>query len=245
MYRDELYKCLPCELECIVQAMPLVCACVCVPQGPLNVLMDKLAGSKWPGVDAAGHTNDLQAQAHAHVNVLAGACLALGLKYAGSASTRAYNVLRGCISSLLAAKKRAPDATPAAATGPLAAAMVQPAPPTDAASAAAAVAAVHRLDKGHLEGALDVVVLALSLVMAGTGGWRRLCVCAWMAHAICGTHRLPGFRALARTSICKYVSHVSQSDCLEVAVAYDRWVAAASTIQVSMPNVFAHAIKRC
>lgn len=141
-------------------------------QGPLSSLMDRLAARKWPGpagAAAAPGASDLQALALAHINAVAGACLALGLKYAGSASAEAHDVLRSVVSSFLEAKRRAPDAAPAPATGPLGAATAPGPAPVDGPSAAAAVAAAHRLDKGHLEAALDVVVLALSLVMAGTG----------------------------------------------------------------------------
>lgn len=112
---------------------------------------------------------DAHTLTHAHINALAGAALALGLKFAGSASTQAHAVLRGCVRQLMDAKRRAADACPAPPTGPLGAATAPAPPPVDSAGAAAAVAAVHRVDKAHLECALDVVVVALAMVMAGTG----------------------------------------------------------------------------
>eukprot|EP00798_Chlamydomonas_sp_ICE-L_P020646 gene20646-27434_t len=74
-----------------------------------------------------------------------GACMAIGLKYAGSANAQAHEVLRHYTLLLLATKRKCPEA---------------PTGVTD-------LAAVNCLDKAPLEACLDVVVLALSLVMGG------------------------------------------------------------------------------
>lgn len=59
--------------------------------------------------EKAGHRVDLEALAQAHVNAITGACLALGIKYAGSASSGARTVLTDYLHYMLAAKKSAPD----------------------------------------------------------------------------------------------------------------------------------------
>ena len=72
-----------------------------------------------PAADAAGD-EDAEALAQAHVNAVAGACLALGIKFAGSANAAACGLLTHYCGYFQAAKARAPDAssgTPAA-TGP-------------------------------------------------------------------------------------------------------------------------------
>ncbi|KAL6755304.1 hypothetical protein V8C86DRAFT_3027443 [Haematococcus lacustris] len=112
---------------------------------------------------------DCLARALNHLGVLAGACLALGLKFAGSASADAHRLLCAVLEELLAAKQQVPDAQPPPASGPLASSIIPAPPPLDDSSAAAALARVHCLDKGPLEDCLDVVLLALALVMAGTG----------------------------------------------------------------------------
>ncbi len=73
-----------------------------MPQGPLSVYMDSMAeaagrhGESGAGRgNAGGNTNgpvDLQALAQAHCHTLAGACLALGLKYAGSCNAQVCEV---------------------------------------------------------------------------------------------------------------------------------------------------------
>lgn len=89
---------------------------------------------------------------------------------------QAHDVLRHYALQLLAAKRQAPDACPVDGAGG--------APPGSAAAAAAVVAGsgggglagLRCLDKGPLEACLCVVLLALSVVMAGTGGWQ------WLKH---------------------------------------------------------------
>ncbi len=88
----------------------------------------------------------------------------------GSADARAYETLRGVALSLLAAKRRLPEVALAAAAA--AAGGGGAAAATSAGQVAGGgAAAVGRLDRAPVEAALDVVVLALAVVMAGTGGW--------------------------------------------------------------------------
>jgi anaphase-promoting complex subunit 1 len=94
----------------------------------------------------AGAGADPLAIAQAQVHAAAGACLAIGLRFAGSGSARAEALLRHHALQLLAAKRGA------AALGE-----------------AGAPQNRGRLDKQLLEGCLDCVVLALGLVMAGSG----------------------------------------------------------------------------
>jgi hypothetical protein len=137
-------------------------------QGPLHKLLDRLqaasataassgapgapqgaevaaAAAAGPGVAGTGGANAL-AVAQAQVHALAGACLAIGLRFAGSGSARAEALLRHHALQLLAAKRGA--APLGEAGGP---------------------AGRCRLDKHLLEGCLDSVVVALGLVMAGSG----------------------------------------------------------------------------
>ncbi|KAK9796665.1 hypothetical protein WJX73_002436 [Symbiochloris irregularis] len=88
---------------------------------------------------------DNEAAAQAHINALAGACLALGIKYAGTGDDRARALLHNYVLYFLSAKQRAPDPV----------------------SGAAAVWGM--LDKQALENCMGVVVMSLAIVMAGTG----------------------------------------------------------------------------
>ena len=72
-------------------------------QGPLSKLM---AATK-----AGAEDIDREALAQAHIMAISGACLALGIRYAGSANAAAYGVLKHYLLYLLAAKKTAPDAS--------------------------------------------------------------------------------------------------------------------------------------
>lgn len=80
--------------------------------------------SKWNGPKpAAGSGSDLDAEeldpfepaldteaaAQAHINALAGACLALGIKFAGTGDDRARALLHNYVLYFLSAKQRAPD----------------------------------------------------------------------------------------------------------------------------------------
>lgn len=82
--------------------------CVCNPltlfrhsQGPV----DKFVG---PDAEAAAD-EDTEAIAQAHINALAGACLAIGIKYAGSANAAACGLLTHYCAYFQRAKHRAPD----------------------------------------------------------------------------------------------------------------------------------------
>ncbi|KAK9834947.1 hypothetical protein WJX84_010452 [Apatococcus fuscideae] len=106
-------------------------------RGPLSKLM---AATK-----AGAEDIDRESLAQGHMMAITGACLAMGIRYAGSANAAAYGVLKHYLLYLLAAKKRAPDASQGAE------------------------ATWGRLDKQALEACLDLVTLSLSVVMAGTG----------------------------------------------------------------------------
>ncbi|PSC69420.1 anaphase-promoting complex subunit 1 isoform X2 isoform B [Micractinium conductrix] len=85
---------------------------------------------------------DYEALAQAHTSVVAGACLAVGIRFAGSANAQAEALLRRYALYFLSAKQRAPEP----GTG-------QPA----------------YINKQQLEEALGNVALALAVVMAGSG----------------------------------------------------------------------------
>lgn len=118
---------------------------------PLNKLLDRLtrlgAGGSVASVPSLGHAGRVAGDPHAvtlaQLHTVAGACLAIGFKCAGSASAQAEALLRFHVLQLLAAKRRVGSDNALTGRG--------------------------KLDRGVLEGCLDVVVLALSLVMAGTG----------------------------------------------------------------------------
>ncbi len=61
--------------------------------------------------DKDGGVPDVEAIAQAHINAVAGACLAIGLKYAGSRNPTAQEVLQHYTLYLLRAKTKAPDPT--------------------------------------------------------------------------------------------------------------------------------------
>ncbi|CAD7696275.1 unnamed protein product [Ostreobium quekettii] len=88
---------------------------------------------------------EVQVVAHAHINAWAGACLAIGLKFAGTANAQAEFLLRKYVLEFLAHKKKVPDAS------------------------APGQQTYGRLDKQSIELSIDVCALALSAVMAGTG----------------------------------------------------------------------------
>ena len=62
-------------------------------------------------LNGAGHAVDVEALAQAHINAVSGACLAMGVKYAGSANSGAQAVLHEYATYLLQAKNVAPDST--------------------------------------------------------------------------------------------------------------------------------------
>lgn len=106
------------------------------------------------------------------MNALAGACFALGLRFAGTCSAQAEFLLRGQLLALLSAKRRAPagcSSSAVAAATAAAAAGVAAGASSCVAHLAPGAACVGQLDKAALENALSVVLLSLSLVMAGSG----------------------------------------------------------------------------
>ena len=54
---------------------------------------------------------DREALSQGHLMAVTGACLAMGIRYAGSANAAAYSVLKHYLLYLLAAKNMAPDAS--------------------------------------------------------------------------------------------------------------------------------------
>lgn len=77
----------------------------------------------------------------------AGACLAVGLKYAGTGDSSARGTLYNFVVEFLKLKKDVPD--------PIAGSDISH----------------HHIDKQALESVINTCALALSLVMAGTGGF--------------------------------------------------------------------------
>lgn len=59
----------------------------------------------------AGGRADLEAVGQAHISAVAGACLSIGIKYAGSADAAAEGVLRHYVLYFLKARLQAPDAS--------------------------------------------------------------------------------------------------------------------------------------
>ncbi|KAL3687507.1 hypothetical protein R1sor_013816 [Riccia sorocarpa] len=95
------------------------------------------ANAEAPPADA-----DMEALVQAHVNILAGACLSIALRYAGTAKPEAQQLLRKYALFFLQEKR----------------------------AAASASRRPHAyVDRGTLETCLNVAVLSLSVVMAGTG----------------------------------------------------------------------------
>ena len=67
---------------------------------------------KFVGATAAeAEDEDMEAVAQAHVNAVAGACLAVGIKYAGSANAAACGLLTHYCGYFLRAKHAAPDSS--------------------------------------------------------------------------------------------------------------------------------------
>ncbi|GAX79204.1 hypothetical protein CEUSTIGMA_g6644.t1 [Chlamydomonas eustigma] len=103
----------------------------------------------------------------AHVHGVTGACLALGIRYAGTGNEKAYSVLHHHVLELLAAKAKAPEAVPVDLASQALPGGDVSQPPASSTTVQAALAGC--IDKGHLESCLCVVLLAMSVVMAGSG----------------------------------------------------------------------------
>lgn len=76
----------------------------CVEQGPLKMLLSKRSAARVASMD-------WEAVTLAHINAVTGACLALGIRYAGSGNAAAAKLLRAHILTFLENKKLVPDAT--------------------------------------------------------------------------------------------------------------------------------------
>ncbi|XP_020086066.1 anaphase-promoting complex subunit 1 isoform X1 [Ananas comosus] len=94
-----------------------------------------------------GDEYDAEALVQAYVNVVTGACIALGLKYAGTKNGDAQELLHSYAVYFLNEIKHIPVASPAAVPKGL----------------------LQYVDRGTLELCLHLIVLSLSLVMAGSG----------------------------------------------------------------------------
>ncbi|WIA14045.1 hypothetical protein OEZ85_002600 [Tetradesmus obliquus] len=123
----------------------------------------------------AGHAAsavDWGAVGLAYVHALAGACFAIGLRFAGTCNAGAEALLRHHLLQLLHAKRRAPGGPNEQSVAPAAAAAAAAAAANGAGvgiAVAPAAGSVGQLDKGVIENCISVVLLALALVMAGSG----------------------------------------------------------------------------
>lgn len=73
-------------------------------QGPIGKWANRAANQ-----DPLEGRIDAEAAAQAHINAVSGACLALGIKYAGSASEAAQKLLHAYVMYFLTGKQAAPD----------------------------------------------------------------------------------------------------------------------------------------
>ena len=78
--------------------------CMLHVQGPIGKWADRAANQ-----DPLEGRLDAEAAAQAHINAVSGACLALGIKYAGSASEAAQKLLHAYVMYFLTGKQAAPD----------------------------------------------------------------------------------------------------------------------------------------
>ncbi|KAH7290973.1 hypothetical protein KP509_30G071400 [Ceratopteris richardii] len=99
------------------------------------------------GSDTYSGEVDMEALAQAHVNILAGVCLSIGLRYAGTCSSEAQQLLHHYALYFLKEKRSA--ALVGGTVGP--------------------DGKCSYVDRGTLETCLNVAVLSLSVVMAGSG----------------------------------------------------------------------------
>ena len=75
-------------------------------QGPVSKYLSKAQGS---AKGTSGKKADLEAVGQAHISAVAGACLSIGIKFAGSADAAAEGVLRRYVLYFLKARQQAPD----------------------------------------------------------------------------------------------------------------------------------------
>ncbi|KAI5082088.1 hypothetical protein GOP47_0001831 [Adiantum capillus-veneris] len=119
-------------------------------QGQVPAIVKEFIGitmKEKEGYDSRSAEVDMEALAHAHVNILAGACLSIGLRYAGTCSAEAQELLYQYTHYFLKEKR---SAAPVGGTvGP--------------------DGKYSYVDRGTLETCLNVAALSLSVVMAGSG----------------------------------------------------------------------------
>lgn len=121
---------------------------------------------------SAGQALDWGAIGVTYVHALSGACLALGLRFAGTCNAAAEGLLRHHLLQLLNAKRRAPGGPNDQSIAPViatAAAAAGNSPNGVGVAMSPAAAAIGKLDKQTLENSICTVLLALALVMAGSG----------------------------------------------------------------------------
>lgn len=146
---------------------------------PLPTILDNMlsaaAAAGAAGARAAGQNLDWGAVGLAHVHALSGACFAIGLRFAGTCNSAAEALLRQHLLQLLHAKRRAPGGPNDQSVGPAMAAAAAAAAATDTGpdgvgiGFSASAFSVGKLDKQTVENSICVVLLSLSLVMAGSG----------------------------------------------------------------------------
>lgn len=113
------------------------------------IIKESLASStkEKEGSDIPSADVDMEALAQAHVNILAGACLSIGLRYAGTSSADAQQLLyRYALYFLKEKRSAAPLGGTVGSNG-----------------------RCLYVDRGTLETCLNVAILSLSVVMAGSG----------------------------------------------------------------------------
>jgi hypothetical protein len=123
-------------------------------------------------ISGGGQPVDWGSVGLAHVHALAGACFAIGLRFAGTCNAGAEALLRHHLLQLLHAKRRAPGGPNEQSVAPVAAAAAAAAAQNGVGigiAVAPAAASVGKLDKAIIENCISVVLLALALVMAGSG----------------------------------------------------------------------------
>ena len=79
-------------------------------QGPVAKYMSGSQGSP-PVKGSSGQRADVEALGQAHINAVAGACLSIGIKFAGSANAAAEQVLRHYVLYFLKAKLQDSDSS--------------------------------------------------------------------------------------------------------------------------------------
>ena len=105
-------------------------------QGPISKWNDPAESSE--SEDDFEPPVDAEAAAQAHINALAGACLALGIKYAGTCHAAARDLLHNYVLYFLSAKQGAPDPV----SGQTAAGKLIPSPPAMTSMASGCLRAV-------------------------------------------------------------------------------------------------------